>query len=97
MPKPPDEITSSVPAAPADVPNLLARLVRLLEGWTDEEGKRHKGALERLADIEEREVDREKDRATLESQRLDWRKGLGLAAAGGLMTQAFTWLQAHFK
>lgn len=68
----------------------IAKLTRLIEGWTDKDGKRHKGLLERAEDMEERWT-------AHDAQRLTWKNGLGLAAAGGLISQSLAWLQTHLK
>lgn len=68
----------------------ISKLTRLLEGWTDKDGRRHKGVLERLEDQEDRWN-------AHDAQRLTWKNGLGLAASGGLISQALAWMQAHIK
>lgn len=76
----------------------LSKLIRLVEGWTDhKEGKRHKGLLERLEELEDQQEQEAVERAKLESQRLTWKTGLGLASAGAIIAQALNWIGTHVK
>lgn len=84
-PPPPKE-----PAAHHGDEGPIAELLRFIKGWTDSEQKRHKGMLERLEDLEE-------VLARQDAQRLTWKNGLGIAAAGGLLSQCFAWFGSHLK
>lgn len=86
-----------VPAAPVEPPDVFARLVRLLEGWRDDEGTLHKGVIDRLEVIEEREKEREKARLERDAQRRIILVGLGVASFAGFVTQITTWLNTHFR
>ena len=88
-----------VPAAPEpnDTPALLARLVKLLEGWRSDDGIHHKGVIDRLEVIEALEATREKSRADREAQRRIVLVGVGLASVGAFITQVTNWFNVHLK
>lgn len=93
---PVDEIQQTIPIAP-EAEHSIAHLVRLLEGYSDKDGNRRKGVIDRLEIIEEREAAREKARLEREAQRRMILVGLGLASFGTFVTQIANWINAHIK
>lgn len=83
-----------VPATPLDP---ISKLMRLLEGWRDDEGKLHPGVIDRLETIEKREAERERARVEYEAQRRVILVAVGMALVGTLITQVTSWFNAHFK
>lgn len=90
-------LTVPVPDDPQELSLSIAHLSRLLLGWTDADSKRHKGVIERLEIIDEREAAREKTRLEHEAQRRIILVGLGLAFVGTALTQFANWFNAHLK
>lgn len=80
-----------IPVAPVDpIEARLAQLGRWIEGYTDDEGKRHPGLLEMVGKLyEELETRRERREAIL--------RGLTIGGIVTLLGGSFAWLKDHLK
>lgn len=64
----------------------LSKLLRLLEGWTDDGGKHHPGVVERLESIEARQA-----------AWAFWTRTAGVAAVVSAVAGVYEWAKAHIR
>lgn len=72
-------------------------ILTILRGGHDEQGRWTPGVAPRLEDHERRISDLEAANEAAAARQLNWRHALGLTAAGGFISQAFTWAREHIR
>ena len=84
------ELTSTVPSAHVPVEAQLAELRRWLEGYIDNEGKRHPGVIEMVAKLHE-ELEKRNERYEA------IRRGVCIGFLGTLFAALIVWFKDHVK
>lgn len=84
------EHQTTIPAAPVDLESQVARLTRWIEGWTDDEGKRHPGIAEMMEKLYKELDDRRERREAI-------LRGLTIGGLVTLIGGTFAWLKDHIK
>lgn len=84
------ELTSVVPSAHVPVEAQLAELRRWLEGYIDNEGKRHPGVIEMVAKLHE-ELEKRNERYEA------IRRGVCIGFLGTIFAALIVWFKDHIK
>lgn len=84
------ELTSVVPSAHVPVEAQLAELRRWLEGYIDNEGKRHPGVIEMVAKLHE-ELEKRNERYEA------IRRGVCIGFLSTLFAALIVWFKDHYK